>query len=62
VIGPIEAIASLQRAGFKPKRSIEVLMFTSEAGGGGYASQRISLRCHLELSHLSAVRCVYRYV
>jgi hypothetical protein len=30
VIGPIEAIASLQRAGFKPKRSIEVLMFTSE--------------------------------
>ena len=30
VIGPIEAIASLRRAGFQPKRSIEVLMFTSE--------------------------------
>ena len=30
VLGPIEAIAALKRAGFKPKRSIEVLMFTSE--------------------------------
>ena len=30
VIGPIEAIAALKRAGFKPKRSIEALMFTSE--------------------------------
>ena len=30
VIGPIEAIAALRRAGFTPKRSIEVLMFTSE--------------------------------
>eukprot|EP00227_Mantoniella_beaufortii_P022107 CAMPEP_0197579086 /NCGR_PEP_ID=MMETSP1326-20131121/3159_1 /TAXON_ID=1155430 /ORGANISM="Genus nov. species nov., Strain RCC2288" /LENGTH=502 /DNA_ID=CAMNT_0043142445 /DNA_START=232 /DNA_END=1740 /DNA_ORIENTATION=- len=30
VIGPIEAISALRRAGFTPKRSIEVLMFTSE--------------------------------
>lgn len=30
VIGGIEAVAALRRAGFKPKRSIEVLMFTSE--------------------------------
>lgn len=30
VLGPIEAIAALRRAGFKPKRSIEALMFTSE--------------------------------
>lgn len=30
VLGPIEAIRALRRAGFKPERSIEVLMFTSE--------------------------------
>ena len=30
VVGPIEALAALRRAGFKPKRSLEVLMFTSE--------------------------------
>ncbi|KXZ51996.1 hypothetical protein GPECTOR_10g1018 [Gonium pectorale] len=30
VIGGIEAIAALQRAGYKPAASIEVLMFTSE--------------------------------
>ncbi len=30
VLGGLEAIRSLQRAGFQPKRSIEVIMFTSE--------------------------------
>ena len=30
VLGPIEAIAALRRAGFTPRRSIEALMFTSE--------------------------------
>ncbi|KAG2501988.1 hypothetical protein HYH03_000484 [Edaphochlamys debaryana] len=30
VIGAIEAVAALQRAGFKPSRPIEVLFFTSE--------------------------------
>lgn len=30
VIGPIEALAALKRAGFQPKRSLEVMMFTSE--------------------------------
>lgn len=30
VLGGLEAIRSLQRAGFKPKRSLEVVMFTSE--------------------------------
>lgn len=30
VLGAIEAINVLQRAGFRPKRSIEVIMFTSE--------------------------------
>ncbi|CAM8936813.1 unnamed protein product [Rhodiola kirilowii] len=30
VLGALEAINVLQRAGFKPKRSIEVIMFTSE--------------------------------
>ncbi|PNW82164.1 hypothetical protein CHLRE_06g276700v5 [Chlamydomonas reinhardtii] len=30
VIGAIEALAALQRAGYKPSRPIEVLMFTSE--------------------------------
>jgi N-carbamoyl-L-amino-acid hydrolase len=30
VLGGLEAIRSLQRAGFKPRRSIELVMFTSE--------------------------------
>ena len=30
VLGGLEAIRSLQRAGFRPKRSIELLIFTSE--------------------------------
>jgi ureidoglycolate amidohydrolase len=30
VLGGLEAIRSLQRSGFRPKRSIELLMFTSE--------------------------------
>jgi ureidoglycolate amidohydrolase len=30
VLGGLEAIRALQRAGFRPRRSIEVLMFTSE--------------------------------
>ena len=30
VLGGLEAIRSLQRSGFKPRRSIELLMFTSE--------------------------------
>jgi ureidoglycolate amidohydrolase len=30
VLGGLEAIRSLQRAGFKPRRSIELIMFTSE--------------------------------
>jgi hypothetical protein len=30
VLGGLEAILSLQRAGFRPKRSIELVMFTSE--------------------------------
>lgn len=30
VLGPLEAIKALDNAGFKPKRSIEVLMFSSE--------------------------------
>ncbi|WIA31131.1 hypothetical protein OEZ86_001151 [Tetradesmus obliquus] len=30
VIGAIEALAALKRAGFQPKRSLEVMMFTSE--------------------------------
>jgi ureidoglycolate amidohydrolase len=30
VLGGLEAIRSLQRAGFRPRRSIELLMFTSE--------------------------------
>ena len=30
VLGGLEAIRALQRSGFKPRRSIEVLMFTSE--------------------------------
>ena len=30
VLGGLEAIRALQRDGFKPRRSIEVLMFTSE--------------------------------
>src|SRR6266704_1774733 len=30
VLGGLEAIRSLQRGGFRPKRSIELLMFTSE--------------------------------
>ena len=30
VVGPIEAIRALKAAGFRPKRSIEALMFTSE--------------------------------
>src|SRR5271170_7535455 len=30
VLGALEAIRSLQRAGFQPKRSIEILLFTAE--------------------------------
>eukprot|EP00878_Enallax_costatus_P013387 GHUV01013998.1.p1 GENE.GHUV01013998.1~~GHUV01013998.1.p1 ORF type:complete len:368 (+),score=58.17 GHUV01013998.1:286-1389(+) len=30
VVGAIEALAALKRAGYKPKRSLEVMMFTSE--------------------------------
>ncbi|KAL6747221.1 N-carbamyl-L-amino acid amidohydrolase [Haematococcus lacustris] len=30
VIGPIEALAALRRAGFRPRRPLEVLMFSSE--------------------------------
>eukprot|EP00873_Tetraselmis_striata_P033169 jgi/Tetstr1/453433/TSEL_040415.t1 len=30
VLGGIEALAALKRAGFKPRRSLEVMMFTSE--------------------------------
>src|SRR5262249_20356563 len=30
VLGAIEAMRALQRAGFKPKRSIELIMFTAE--------------------------------
>lgn len=30
VVGPIAAIAALQQAGYRPKRPIEAMMFTSE--------------------------------
>ncbi|KAF6252617.1 N-carbamyl-L-amino acid amidohydrolase [Scenedesmus sp. NREL 46B-D3] len=30
VVGAVEALAALKRAGFKPRRSLEVMMFTSE--------------------------------
>jgi N-carbamoyl-L-amino-acid hydrolase len=52
VLGAIEAVRAMQRAGFRPRRSIEVIMFTSEEptrfGLGCIGSRALSGMLHAE--------------
>ncbi len=58
VLGALEAIRALQRAGFRPRRSIELLLFTSEEPtrfGIGCLGSRL-LSGTLDLARATALR------
>ena len=62
VLGALEAIRTLQRAGFQPRRSIELLMFTAEEPtrfGIGCLGSRL-LAGSLDPSHADAMRGTYQ--